>query len=147
MKAIALFVAVGLVVLGCSKPASEGDSGPGADEKAQYAKEDAADFGAGKEAKVWLADPNHVFFKASKETVAGLVRDIYAAGADEIRVGKLDKLEDTGNKEFGGDLVVKLPGDAAKRKTMFTAMNKFWAEAGDDPTKDEGQQYASFTLD
>lgn len=147
MKIFVFFPLVFALLLGCSKPSTDASAGSATSEKAQYAKEDADDFAAGKEAKVWMADPNHVFFKVSKETVAKLVIDLYSAGAAEVRIGGLDKVEEMGNKEFGGNLVAKLPDDQTRRKAVFAQLNKIWEEAGDDPTKDEGQQYASLMLD
>ena len=147
MKFFALMLLIVNSICGCAHSDSSNEAQTTADGKAEYAKEDAADFAAGKEAKVWLSDQNHVFFKVSKETVAKLTADLYAAGAAEVRVGKLDMERDLGNKEFGGNLVVKFPTDAGKRKSTFDAMNKFWKEAGDDPVADTGQAYASFSLD
>ena len=147
MKWTCLLIGVGLITIGCSRVSAGEDSGSPESEKAQYAKEDASDFASGKEARAWLADQNHVFFKVSKETVTKLVADLYDAGAAEVRISGADKVEEMGNKEFGGMLVVKLPGDAAKRKPVFALLNQIWQKVGDDPAKDDGQQYASLTLD
>ncbi|MBI1756546.1 MAG: hypothetical protein HYR64_05510 [Fimbriimonas ginsengisoli] len=147
MKPLAILLLLA-ASLGCSHPSA----GPPtvnseASEKATQRKEDADDFASGKEARAWLADDKHVLFKASKEGVSKLVGDLYAAGAPELRFGKIVSDKDLGDREFAGVLIAKLPTEPATRNRVFEAMNAFWKQMGDDPVKDEGQEFAGFMLD
>ncbi|MBS1717056.1 MAG: hypothetical protein JSS72_04925 [Armatimonadetes bacterium] len=150
---VLVLLAVGLC--GCHKDDAASDSGSVQGSSAQAVQsqeqqdraEDAKDFAEGQEARQWLAADDHVLFKVSKEVVSQITESLYTAGAPEVRMCKCETIKEMGNKTFGGELVAKLPTDAATRKAVFDAINVVRAKADDDPDKDKGQEYISFGLD
>ena len=96
------------------------------------------------EARQWMKDDNHVFFKEDKKKVAQFVEDFYAAGATQVVIGDTETHD---NLVYAGAILVVLPQDTAARAKLFDVDTKVGAYFGDDPVTDKGQKYLYFAPD
>ena len=96
------------------------------------------------EAREWLQDAKHVFFKSDRKKIAQFIEDFYLAGATQVYIVDTEQHDAI---VYGGALLVVLPKDAAARAKIFT-MDQGVAQAFDeDAVKDEGQKYLYHAFD
>jgi dsDNA-binding SOS-regulon protein len=96
------------------------------------------------EARAWMKQPKHVFFKADARQVAKFVEDFYSAGATQVLVCDIE--EEEGN-QYGEALLVVLPKDKDARTKIFEVGSRADAAYQNDPTTDKGQKYLYYSLD
>jgi hypothetical protein len=96
------------------------------------------------EAREWLKDSAHVFFKGGKKKTAKFVEDFYAAGAKQVLIGDIESHE---GKDFGGCLLVVLPPDTAARAKLIEVDKQAAGAFEEDPVSDQGQKYLYYTFD
>jgi hypothetical protein len=96
------------------------------------------------EAREWMKQPKHIFFKADPKEVAGFVEEFYGAGATQVLI--VDIEEDTGN-QYGESLLVVLPKDATVRAKLFEIGSRADTAFQEDPVSDKGQKYLYYSLD
>jgi hypothetical protein len=96
------------------------------------------------EARAWLSEEGkkRTCFKLGKKRVLELVDKLYALGAKEVLQVDPEYLEET-KTEYITQLVVVLPEDSGKRKSLF----EWYREFGDDQSTDRGQKYLQIPLD
>jgi hypothetical protein len=153
LYAAALFVMPALLA-GCEDqnagpaaagPAATDDSGGGKESLIQRIDKHGDEIMAADkkaEARQWLKDPNHGFFKANRDQVAKFIEDFYSAGADQVIIGDMETLE---GKELAGALLVVLPKDAAARAKLFEIGKRAGDLYQEDPVGDQGQKYLYFS--
>ena len=96
------------------------------------------------EARQWMKQPKHVFFKADPKEVAQFVEDFYQAGAVQVFIADIE--EESGN-QYGESLLVVLPKDANARAKLFEVEARADTAFQDDPVSDKGQKYLYNGLD
>jgi hypothetical protein len=96
------------------------------------------------EAREWMKDPKHIFFKADPKVVAQFVEDFYQAGATQVYIADIE--EEQGN-DYGESLLVVLPKDPAARVKLFDVETRADTEFQDDSVTDKGQKYLYNGLD
>ncbi len=96
------------------------------------------------EAREWMKQPKHVFFKANPKEVAQFVEDFYSAGATQVFIGDI---EEEGGNFYGGSLLVVLPKDPGVRAKLFEVESRADTAFQDDPVKDSGQKYLYNSFD
>ena len=96
------------------------------------------------EAREWMKQPKHVFFKADSKVVAQFVEDFYQAGATSVYIADIETEE--GN-DYGESLPVILPKDPAAREKLFQVETRADTTFDDDPVTDKGQKYLYNGLD
>lgn len=96
------------------------------------------------EARQWMKQPKHVFFKEDPTQVAGFVEEFYAAGAQQVLIGDIEDHEGT---QYGGGLLVVLPKDAAARTKLFEINTRAETAYQEDPVTDKGQKYLFYSFD
>jgi hypothetical protein len=97
-----------------------------------------------REAREWLKDASHIFFKGDRKKIAQFIEDFYSAGATQVYIVDTETHNDS---VYGGAILVVLPQDAAARAKIF-AMDKGVAQAFDeDAVKDEAQKYLCHAFD
>jgi hypothetical protein len=96
------------------------------------------------EARVWLKDESHIFFKANRKQIAQFIEDFYSAGATQLYIVDTETHNGT---VYGGAILVVLPQDSGARAKIF-AMDKSVARAFDEDTvSDQGQKYLYHAFD
>lgn len=90
------------------------------------------------EAREWLKDSAHTFFKENRQQIAQFIEDYYAAGSSAVYIVDSETHE---GHVFGGALLVVLPKDGAARGKVFEVNNKVVPVFDEDPVADEGQKY------
>lgn len=96
------------------------------------------------EARAWMKEPKHVFFKADPKEVAKFVEDFYNAGAVQVLIGDVE--EEQGN-QFAGSILVVLPTDAPARAKLFAIDARADTAFDCDPVSDKGQKYLYYPFD
>ncbi len=96
------------------------------------------------EARQWMKQPKHVFFKADPGQVAQFVEDFYNAGARQVLITDIEEFQ--GN-QFGEALLVILPKDAGARAKLFEVGARADTAFDNDPVTDKGQKYLYYSLD
>ncbi|PWU21509.1 MAG: hypothetical protein C5B50_01565 [Verrucomicrobia bacterium] len=138
---------------GCSKQQSTAASRDDSDEQGKGSLEARVDkhgdevlASAGKtaEARQWMKQPKHVFFKADPKQVAQFVEDFYIAGATQVLMADIEEHEGI---QYGEAMLIVLPKDAAARKKLFEIGDRADAAYQNDPTTDKGQKYLYYSLD
>jgi hypothetical protein len=96
------------------------------------------------EAREWLKDESHIFFKGDRKKIAQFIEDFYSAGATQVYI--VDTETHNGSV-YGGAILVVLPQDGGARAKIF-AMDKNVAMAFDEDTvSDQGQKYLYHAFD
>ena len=107
------------------------------------------------EAREWLKINNNPSPLASnrfsdKEEAMQFIETLYQAGAKEVSVlnpvNNLDRIKDEGGP-YADSLVVTLPKEKGKRKTLFKINNNEAAKEGFDSISDTGQNELDFWWD
>lgn len=96
------------------------------------------------EARQWMKQPSHIFFKADPKAVAQFVEDFYRAGATQVLIADIEEHE---GKQFGEALLIVLPKDAGARAKLFEIGARAETVFDDDPVTDKGQKYLYYSLD
>jgi hypothetical protein len=96
------------------------------------------------EAREWMKQPKHVFFKQDSKVMAQFVEDFYQAGAVQVFIGDI---EDHDGTQYGESLLVVLPKDSAARVKLFQVEDRANTQFQDDPVSDKGQKYLWNSLD
>jgi hypothetical protein len=96
------------------------------------------------EARQWMKQPKHVFFKADPKEVAQFVEDFYQAGAVQVFIADIEEENDN---QYGESLLVVLPKDANARAKLFEVEARADTAFQDDPVTDKGQKYLYNGLD
>ena len=96
------------------------------------------------EAREWMKQPKHVFFKAEPKQVAHFVQEFYDAGATQVLVCDIEEEEGV---QYGEALLVVLPKDKDARAKLFAIGVRADTAYQNDPTTDKGQKYLYYSLD
>ncbi|HEV2437331.1 MAG TPA: hypothetical protein VG077_15170 [Verrucomicrobiae bacterium] len=96
------------------------------------------------EARQWMQQPGHVFFKADPKEVAQFVEDFYQAGAVQVFIADI---EAEGGNQYGESLLVVLPKDPTARARLFEVEARADTAFQDDSVSDQGQKYLYNGLD
>jgi hypothetical protein len=96
------------------------------------------------EAREWMKQPKHVFFKAEPKQVAHFVQEFYDAGATQVLVCDIEEEEGV---QYGEGLLVVLPKDKDARAKLFAIGVRADTAYQNDPTTDKGQKYLYYSLD
>jgi hypothetical protein len=144
-------LAVCLLVGGCGKPSSatETTDADGQSQGALIARvdkhgEEVMASSAKAEAREWMKQPKHVFFKADPKEVAQFVEGFYGAGATQVLIVDIEEHEGV---QYGEALLVVLPKDAAVRTKLFEIGARADTAFQNDPVTDKGQKYLYYSLD
>ena len=137
---------------GCGKQSSEAAKGGDSDEQSQGSLETRVDkhgeeimaSTAKAEARVWMKQRSHIFFKAEPKEVAQFVEDFYSAGATQVLIAEIEEHEGT---QYGEALLVVLPKDKASRQKLFLVGEKADTAFQNDPVSEKGQKYLYYSLD
>lgn len=97
-----------------------------------------------EEARQWMKQPKHVFFKADPKVVAQFVEDFYQCGAVQVFIADI---EEQGGNQCGESLIVVLPKDPAARAKLFEIEARVDTAFQNDPVPDKGQKYLYNGLD
>jgi len=96
------------------------------------------------EARQWMKEPKHVFFKANAKEVAQFVEEFYQAGAVRVLIADIEEHDNT---QFGESLLVELPQAADLRAKIFEVGGRADTAFQNDPVSDKGQKYLYYSLD
>lgn len=96
------------------------------------------------EARGWMKQPKHVFFKADPKQVAQFVEDFYQAGATQVLIADIEEHDGV---QYGESLLVVLPKDKDARTKLFQVEARADTAFDDDPVSDQGQKYLFNGLD
>jgi len=96
------------------------------------------------EAREWMKQPEHVFFKADAKQVGKFVEDFYGAGATQVLICDIEEEE---GAQYGEGLLVVLPTDKDARKKLFEVDARANTAFQNDSTSDKGQKYLYYSLD
>ena len=96
------------------------------------------------EAREWMKQPKHVFFKADAKQVGKFVEDFYGAGATQVLICDIEEEE---GAQYGEGLLVVLPTDKDARKKLFEVDARANTAFQNDSTSDKGQKYLYYSLD
>ncbi len=137
---------------GCGKPQSTKTTGTESGERSEGSLEARVDqhgeevmaSSTKAEARGWMKQPKHVFFKADPKEVARFVEAFYEAGAVEVLIADIEEHEGV---QYGEALFVVLPKDASARAKLFEVGSRADTAFQDDPVKDKGQKYLYYSLD
>ena len=141
-----LALAVLLLAAGCGKSDS-GNAGPSSDSlEARVDRHgDRVMASANKaEARQWMKEAKHVFFKSDRKLIGQYVDEFYNAGATQVLIADIE--EEAGN-EYGEGLLVVLPQDAAARAKIFEVNSRAEIAFDNDAVADRGQKYLYYSLD
>jgi hypothetical protein len=136
---------------GCNKAGSSANSG-GAEDSSSGSLETRVDTHGDEvmasdkkaEARAWMKQPKHVFFKADAKEVGKFVEDFYGAGASQVLICDIEEEEGT---QYGEGLLVLLPKDKDARVKLFEIDSRANTAFQNDPTTDKGQKYLYYSLD
>jgi hypothetical protein len=145
---LAVFALVG----GCSKQQSTATADSASEAESQGSLEARVDKHGDKimassakaEARQWMKQPSHIFFKADPKAVAQFVEDFYRAGAAQVLIADIEEHE---GKQFGEALLVVLPKDASVRVKLFEIGSRADTAFQNDSVSDRGQKYLYYSLD
>lgn len=90
------------------------------------------------EARQWMKQPKHVFFKADPKEVAKFIEDFYQAGAVQVYIADIEEFQ---GYQYGESLLVVLPKDASARAKLFQIGARAETAFQNDPRTDVGQKY------
>lgn len=96
------------------------------------------------EARAWMKQPKHVFFKADPKQVGQFVEEFYGAGATQVLIADIEEQE---GAQYGEGLLVVLPKDKDARTKLFEISARAEALYEEDPVTDKGQKYLYYSLD
>lgn len=96
------------------------------------------------EAREWMKQPKHVFFKADPKQVGQFVEDFYQAGATQVLIADIEEHDGV---QYGESLLVVLPKDKDARAKVFQVGARADTAFDDDPVSDQGQKYLYNGLD
>jgi hypothetical protein len=96
------------------------------------------------EARAWMKQPKHVFFKADPKQVGQFVEEFYGAGATQVLIADIEEQE---GAQYGEGLLVVLPKDKDARTKLFEISGRAEALYEEDPVTDKGQKYLYYSLD
>ena len=145
---IALALASGCNKAGSGSSAASGDS----DDESKGTVEERVDKHGDEvmasntkaEARAWMKQPKHVFFKADSKQVGKFVEEFYGAGATQVLICDIEEEE---GAQYGEALLVVLPKDKDARAKLFEIGSRADAAYQNDPTTDKGQKYLYYSLD
>ena len=137
---------------GCSKQQStatagthsEGQSEDSLEAKVDKHGEEIMASSAKAEARQWMKQPKHVFFKADPKQVAQFVEEFYRVGATQVLIADIEEHEGT---QYGEALLVVLPKDPGVRTKLFEVSGRADTAFQNDPVSDKGQKYLYYSLD
>ena len=96
------------------------------------------------EARAWMKQPKHVFFKADPKQVGQFVEEFYGAGATQVLICDIEEEQ---GAQFGEGLLVVLPKEKDARTKLFEIGARADAVYEEDPVTDKGQKYLYYSLD
>jgi hypothetical protein len=96
------------------------------------------------EARAWMKQPKHVFFKVEAKQVGQFVEEFYGAGATQVLIADIEEVE---GAQYGEGLLVVLPKEKEARAKLFEIGARADAAYQNDPTTDKGQKYLYYGLD
>lgn len=96
------------------------------------------------EAREWMKQPSHIFFKADPKEVGQFVEEFYQAGATKVFIADI---EENGGNQYGEALLVVLPRDGSARAKLFEIGSRADTAYQNDPVTDKGQKYLYYSLD
>ena len=96
------------------------------------------------EARQWLRQRSHGFFKTDRRDVAGFVKQFYGAGATEVLIGDIHGDQ---SAQLGQSLVIVLPKEASARAKLFEIGSRAEDAFQCDHVSDKGQKYLYYPLD
>jgi hypothetical protein len=96
------------------------------------------------EAREWLKDATHIFFKGDKKQIAQFIEDFYSAGAEQVYIADT---ETHNGSVYGGSLLVVLPQYAGARAKIFDLDKKVSQAFDEDAVQDRGQKYLFHAFD
>ncbi len=137
-------LALVLLTGGCDKMGSSAPASDSLEARIDKHGEEIMAGTAKAEAREWMKNPSHIFFKADAKQVAGFVEEFYGAGASQVLIADIEEHE---GKQYGESLLVVLPKDATARAKLFQINGRAETAFQDDPTSDKGQKYLFYSLD
>jgi len=96
------------------------------------------------EARKWLQQRSHCFFKTDRGDVVRFVEEFYGAGATEVLIGDIEEGQ---GAELGQSLLVVLPNDVSARAKLFEIGLRADDAFQCDHVSDKGQKYLYYSLD
>jgi hypothetical protein len=96
------------------------------------------------EARDWMKQKSHVFFKADPKQVAKFVEEFYGAGATQVLIADIEEHDGT---QYGEALLIVLPKEAGARAKLFEVGARADTAYQNDPVTDKGQKYLYYSLD
>jgi len=137
---------------GCGKQQSTTSAGKQSEEQAEGSLEGRVDkhgeeimaSSAKAEARQWMKQPKHAFFKADPKQVGQFVEEFYRAGATQVLIADIEEHDGT---QYGEALLVVLPKDAGVRAKLFEVGGRADTAFQNDPVSDKGQKYLYYSLD
>ena len=96
------------------------------------------------EAREWLKQRAHGFFKTDRRDVAGFVEEFYNAGATQVLIGDI---EEDQSAQLGQSILVVLPKEASARAKLFEIGLRAEDAFQCDHISDKGQKYLYYSLD
>lgn len=141
-----------VVAMGCNKQPAATGQGNASEEESQGGLEGRIDkhgeeilaSSAKSEARQWMKQTSHVFFKGDPKQIAEFVEQFYGAGAPQVLIGDIEEHD---GKQYGGSLLVVLPGDKSARAKLFEIGTRAGASFQEDPVSDKGQKYLYYSFD
>jgi hypothetical protein len=135
-----------VLAAGCSDKST---SVSGSDDSEDIAKidrhgEEIMASSAKAEARDWMKQPAHIFFKIDPKQVKQFVEDFYGAGAKQVLIGDIETHDGT---QYGESLLVVLPKEAAARAKLFEVNSRAETAFQNDPVSDKKQKYLYYSLD
>jgi hypothetical protein len=140
------------VGMGCSKQPSVTERGSSSEEQSQASLEARVDkhgeeimsSSAKAEARQWMKQSSHVFFKGDPKEIAQFIEQFYGAGAAQVLIADIEEHD---GKQFGGALLVILPTEKSTRAKLFEVGTRAGESFQNDPVSDKGQKYLYYSLD
>ena len=139
-----LLSALLLLSTGCDKQSGSSAGEGSLEAKIDKHGDEVMASNAKAEARQWMKQPSHIFFKADPKQVAQFVEDFYGAGATQVLIADIEEHE---GKQYGEALLVVLPKDATARAKIFQVNSRAETAFQDDSVSDKGQKYLYYSLD
>jgi len=96
------------------------------------------------EAREWLKQRAHGFFKTDRRDVARFVEEFHGAGATQVLIADIEQDE---TAQLGQSLLVILPKEARARAKLFEIGSRADEAFQCDGVSDKGQKYLYYSLD
>jgi hypothetical protein len=96
------------------------------------------------EAREWLKDASHIFFKGDRKQIAQFIEDFYSAGATQVYIVDTEKHN---GSTYGGAILVVLPQDSGARAKIFAKDKNVARVFDEDSVTDQGQKYLYHAFD